>query len=252
MKDNMNPFTWVVLIAGYVYGVYILVAHRGAITLLYLGLLVSILIITVIGLYVLFLEWRNRRAKVSRPISSSSSYQTEGKTISAADRTGIGKAVRHICRTKEEGRYGEAGVLVQISEDQTIRWVKDGVTVRTPGPGQSRPFAVNYKIGGKRYRYLTDLTAHAVNEDRRLYQDVHGRYVLDMKERYPVFDSYDAATENRYYHWYLILEEDQMSMIYSDDGSGEEITEDVDILPDKPYEILQFWHYLDENGILRL
>jgi hypothetical protein len=124
--------------------------------------------------------------------------------------------------------------------------------VRTPGSSQSKPFQVNYEVGGKKYRYLTDLTAHAVNEDRRLYQDIHGRYVLDMKERYPIFDSYDAATENRYYHWYLILEKDRMSMIYSDDGAGEEIVEDIDKLPGTPYIILQFWHYLDEDGYLRI
>ena len=59
-------------------------------------------------------------------------------------------------------------------------------------------------------------------------------------------------TENRYYHWYLILEKGRMSMIYSDDGLGKDITEDIDRLPGTPYRILQFWHYLDENGILRL
>lgn len=243
----MNPFTWAVLIAGYVGGVYILVSNRGQITPLYIILLISIIIITLIGLYIAYLEWQRRRAASNAP---SQHMNSNPNTFSGQSEKEV-PAHQSPPPTIEE-RYGDEGILAQISSDRTIRWVKDGVMVRTPGSSQSKPFQVNYEVGGKKYRYLTDLTAHAVNEDRRLYQDIHGRYVLDMKERYPIFDSYDAATENRYYHWYLILEKDRMSMIYSDDGAGEEIVEDIDKLPGTPYRILQFWHYLDEDGYLRI
>lgn len=243
----MNPFTWAVLIVGYAGGVYILVANRESITLLYIILLICMIVITLIGLYVVFLEWQRRHA-----ISNAPDQRKDGNATVAQEKVAREVSTQQEPPPKAEERYGEAGILAQISSDRTIRWVRDGVTVRTPGPSQSRSFQVNYEIGGRNYRYLTDLTARAVNEDRRLYQDIHGRYVLDMKERYPIFDSYDAVTENRYYHWYLILERDRMSMIYSDDGAGEEIVEDIEKLPGTPYRILQFWHYLDENGVLRL
>ena len=77
--------------------------------------------------------------------------------------------------------------------------------------------------------------------------------MLDMKERYPCFDSYDFATENRYFHWYLILSEGRMSQVYYDDGNGTgEITEDIEKLHYSAYSTLNFWHYLDKDGILLL
>ena len=247
----MNPIKWAVLIVGYVGSVYILVANRGRITPLYFILLISIIIITLFGLYIAYLEWQRRRIKRLGPVGVPIQHM-EGNENTLSGRSAKEVHTQQSPPSKGEVLYGDGGILVRISSDRTIRWVKDGVTVRTPGSSRSKPFQVNYEIGGKKYRYLTDLIAHAVNEDRRLYQDIHGRYVLDMKERYPIFDSYDAATENRYYHWYLILEKDRMSMIYSDDGAAEEIVEDIDKLPDTPYRILQFWHYLDEDGVLRL
>ena len=95
--------------------------------------------------------------------------------------------------------------------------------------------------------------AKEIEPDRRHFQDIHGRDVLDMKERYPCFDSYDFATENRYFHWFLILTEDTMSQVYYDDGNARcEITEDVERLPHTAYSTVKFWHYLDEDGILKL
>lgn len=154
---------------------------------------------------------------------------------------------------EEKDEYGRSDLLLQISPDRTVRWVRNGETVRVQTQETGRQFDAGFTIGNKSYRYVTDLTVKAVNESRRLYRDIHGRYVLDMKERYPIFDSCDAASENRYYHWYLVLESNRMSMVYYDDGGGrDEIIEDIGTLPAAAYRILNFWHYLDADGILRL
>lgn len=69
-------------------------------------------------------------------------------------------------------------------------------------------------------------------------------------------DAHGFVTAGRQYdydHWYLILEADRLSLVYSDDGQGGiTVTEDLETIPFKPYDILNFWHYLDEDGILRL
>ena len=77
----MNPFTWAVLIVGYVGGVYILVANRESITLLYIILLICMIIITFIGLYIAYLEWQRRHA-----ISNASDQQMDANATAAQEK----------------------------------------------------------------------------------------------------------------------------------------------------------------------
>ena len=247
----MNIVSWAVIIISYIWGVYYIVVYRGQITPLYIVLLVSIIYLTLIAIYLIHLK-RKRRSKNGKSLQVSevkdSNNSVIKKKVIVAAQPEPEKAAPEIAH------YGDSGLMVQISHDRSVKWVKDGVVVRIPRQDASRPLGPGYVIGGKQYQYISDLTVKTVDEERRLYQDIHGRYVLDLKERYPIFDSYDAATENRYYHWYLVLDVDRMSMVYYDDGSAgkDEIVEDIQKLPDSPFRILNIWHYLDKDGILKL
>ncbi len=139
-------------------------------------------------------------------------------------------------------------MMPQITKDYRVRWLS-----HIPAQKEKKTdCGVDFTVGGKLYRNLKDLKVDTIN-DRCLYKDIHGRYVLDMKERYPVFDSYDAAYEDRYYHWYLILDEEMLHIVYVDDGkNGVEITEDVDCIPWRAYKILEFWKYLNADGKLMI
>jgi len=139
-------------------------------------------------------------------------------------------------------------MMPQITKDHLVKWPG-----RTTSPTEKKTdCAVDFIVGGRVYRNLKDLKVETIN-DRCLHKDIHGRYVLDMKERYPVFDSYDAAYEDRYFHWYLILDEGKLHIVYVDDGrNGADITEDADRVPWRAYKILEFWKYLDEDGKLMI
>ena len=154
--------------------------------------------------------------------------------------------------------YGKNGLFVQVLSDRTVRWVQKKETgyeeVRLPKQKIIKPsLFVSFTVDGKQYPHITDLCAEDIDAKRRHFQDIFGQDVLDMKERYPCFDSYDFATENRYFHWYLILSEARMSQVYYDDGNRTgEITEDIEKLHYTAYSTLNFWHYLDKDGILLL
>lgn len=81
------------------------------------------------------------------------------------------------------------------------------------------------------YTSLSGLTAHKLTDGT--YLDCHGRRVISLAERFPCFDSYDYATENRYYRWYIIVEAERLTRVYTEDDSPQlYITEDVRDLED--------------------
>jgi len=102
--------------------------------------------------------------------------------------------------------------------------------------------------------------AYAVAADDMSPEEIQAREMELIPEEWiddlspdPVFDSYDAAYEDRYFHWYLILDEGKLHIVYVDDGrNGADITEDADRVPWRAYKILEFWKYLDEDGKLMI
>jgi hypothetical protein len=59
------------------------------------------------------------------------------------------------------------------------------------------------------------------------YRDVYGRRVLYFRERFPCFDVYDRMHENRYYHWYVILHDGGVALVYTEDEKpGVKVHED--------------------------
>lgn len=112
-----------------------------------------------------------------------------------------------------------------------ISWT-DGDKIRKPSGKEVKWSAIGFTVNGLSYSRIIDLTAKTVDKNRGLYQDIHGHTILAVRERYPIFDSYDAAYEDRYYHWYYILQPDRWSCVYFDDGNGKTtITEDVEKIP---------------------
>lgn len=50
-----------------------------------------------------------------------------------------------------------------------------------------------------------------------VFRDSFGRKVLYFRERFPCFDVYDSMHENRYYHWFAILHEGGVALVYIED-----------------------------------
>lgn len=88
-----------------------------------------------------------------------------------------------------------------------------------------------FTAAGKLYASLGGLTAQKLTDGT--YLDCHGRRVISLAERFPCFDSYDYATENRYYRWYIIIEPERLTRVYTEDDIPQiYITEDVRDLED--------------------
>lgn len=83
-----------------------------------------------------------------------------------------------------------------------------------------------FTAAGKVYLSLAQLRAKKLDEQEGVlyrgykipaYRDSYGRRVLYFRERFPCFDSYDSIHENRYYHWYAILHEGGVALVYTED-----------------------------------
>ncbi len=71
------------------------------------------------------------------------------------------------------------------------------------------------------------------------FKDCYGNTVFTARERFPVFDSYDAIHENRYYRWWLFVTDGQLTRIYREDGSPKVyVTTDVAALEQPCIEAL--------------
>ena len=85
-----------------------------------------------------------------------------------------------------------------------------------------------------------------------VFQDIYGRRVIHMRERFPCFDVYDRMCENRYYHWYFIAHRDGVTVVYTaDDNSVFEVHENI-TADDWHYCHLTDWHIreLKQGGFL--
>lgn len=125
---------------------------------------------------------------------------------------------------------------------------------REPVPSK-REYKRDMPFGAAGWPYLhpRQLTLIPLDRDLGLFQDGYGRRVLLYKERYPCFDSYDYATENRYYRWCYISYKDELTCVYwTDDGKTIQVTEDVAEVPGNHYDAMVAAGVVDENDILDL
>ena len=122
-----------------------------------------------------------------------------------------------------------------------VRWMDEETgNLRTPGGKTRAVHAAAFEAGCKPYRSRDELAAQMMERGKRVFLDVHDRYVLHLRERYPCFDWADRATEKRYYNWYLILGDGQWSMVYYDDGTGDmTVTDDLAVIPAKQRDLME-------------
>jgi len=79
------------------------------------------------------------------------------------------------------------------------------------------PECVSFCAAGRNYNGIGELTAEKMEET--VYKDRYGRMVLYTKERFPCFDSYDYLYEKRYFHTYLVRNEQYWTLIKAQDES---------------------------------
>ena len=96
-----------------------------------------------------------------------------------------------------------------------------------------------FMAAGKGYTNVNQLVAVKKERDY-LYEDIYGREWMYVRERYPCFDSYDFLNEDRYYHWYVLPDGEDLWLVYVDDGKiGLEVTKNPEKLNYTPREVLK-------------
>lgn len=112
------------------------------------------------------------------------------------------------------------------------------LTVRTPSQRKlTLPVAPGFVAAGRPYAGLGMLTA---KQGEHWSRDIYGRQVLCLRERFPCFDSYDYANEDRYFRWYFLLEGGKLTRVFHADGSATVVvTEDVRDLERTCWEQMQ-------------
>lgn len=138
-----------------------------------------------------------------------------------------------------------------------LKWVseecdKDGNPLRERIPEeQEKTFTrqTGFTAGGKTYRYINELY-HIRFQEGSLCQDIHGRQVLHLLERFPCFDSYDYLNEDRYYHWFIIRQDDRLTMVYCEDTYPQiKVTEDIARLRNEKWqELKKYWSFCRESS----
>lgn len=95
-----------------------------------------------------------------------------------------------------------------------------------------------FTAGCRTYRNLSELET-GKTQDPQVFQDAYGRQVLRLRERFPCFDSYDYASEDRHFHWYYLKDGEKLVRIYyADDRKEIQITEDVGLLEQDGWEAM--------------
>lgn len=73
-----------------------------------------------------------------------------------------------------------------------------------------------FEAAGKKYQSIKELVAD-LDERNTKSQDVYGREVLYLTERFPCFDSWDYLYENRYCRWFFLKGGDTLTRVYYKD-----------------------------------
>lgn len=127
-----------------------------------------------------------------------------------------------------------------------IQWVSteqdaagNPVAVRIPEESTKTFRASNtFTAMSKEYQTPEQLCAQRVAPPY-LFLDIYGRYVFYRTERFPCFDVYDSLYENRYYRWFYILGEQEITRVqYADTEEKIFVTEDVANIEDDSWEDL--------------
>ena len=130
---------------------------------------------------------------------------------------------------------------VYVSYSYGIRWKNPDGSLRTPEESKKTfLYPGVFWAAGRPYTSIKQLCAKELDEHGHICRDIYGREVFAEWERFPCFDSYDYLYENRYYRWFFIRSDDQLTLVhYTDERNKIEITEDVKKLPDRCWKAIQ-------------
>lgn len=152
-----------------------------------------------------------------------------------------------VLRTAGEGRRVEYALCSYWA--QRVEWVSRRTddqgrpaAVRVPQERAHTFPAVAFFAAGRFYVGWKQLVEKQ-DEEGVWCRDVYGRQVLTLTERFPCFDSYDFAHENRRYRWFFLREGEKLTRVFYTDGRAEiSVTEDVANLED------QCWREMERLG----
>lgn len=141
-----------------------------------------------------------------------------------------------------------------VNNNRMIEWVSEEIDehghpeiCRIPEPTADEfEKAQGFRAAGMLYAAVGSLAATAVDRDKGLYNDIFGRPVLMVKERFPCFDSADYLYENRYYRWFYLMYKDTITCVYYEDGSRTvKVTEDVRVIEGR------IWKQVEQSGVIQ-
>lgn len=121
-----------------------------------------------------------------------------------------------------------------------IEWVAPDGTVRIPEEvNKDFLYPGVFVAAGKAYASWK-LLCVKTEENGCVCKDVYGREVFYISERFPCFDSFDYASEKRYYRWFFIKENGKLTRVYyADERKRIQVTEDVRNLENNCREQMQ-------------
>lgn len=138
-------------------------------------------------------------------------------------------------------RRPQAGMLLRLTKEPNGRFVEerrfvDWVSAEGHGDGgriphpctREYPLPGTFRIGEMEYHAVSELRVKELDREKQIYQDRYGRVFAEIRERFPCFDSFDYASENRYYHWLYLTENGKLFLVYYEDGGKKlTVTEDA-------------------------
>lgn len=144
-----------------------------------------------------------------------------------------------------------------VNDDRLVQWMVNGEDgsaslARTPREKIHKCLAAGgFWVADKYYASVKQLTKRTVEEGSLWYQDIYGRDVIEVRERFPCFDSHDFLYENRYYRWFYLIENEMLYCVYYEDqGTYVTVTNDVARISSSVYKIMHLFGQLDETDIL--
>lgn len=101
-------------------------------------------------------------------------------------------------------------------------------------------------MDGKVYQSVQDFKSRKDRKEH-IYWDIYNRKVMEVYERFPCFDSYDYANEDRYYRWFYLVSGNKMWCIYQADGRKTVlVTEDVAEIDAMVWRNMKRFHLVED------
>lgn len=122
-----------------------------------------------------------------------------------------------------------------VEEERFVEWMETEADWNASDPILRIPMPRVYiyeaehgfYVDGRVYESIQDLRSREEGEEH-IYRDIYDRRVMEVYERFPCFDAYDYAYENRYYRWFYLVSGNKLWRVYQEDGRDRVwVTEDA-------------------------